>query len=110
MFTDRVKYCTGLALQHSIPASLPLTLSLADVDPDSQRIEAALEAADLAALKSLWRRNRAAASVARQQGDMAVVIGLVRGTKTIQRIADARGVILSVKETTRPEATASGEG
>jgi hypothetical protein len=51
---------------------------------------------DLAALHALWTRNREAAAAARRAGDMARVIDLVRGTKTIQRIAGARGAVFSV--------------
>ena len=97
-------------VSQSNPANLPVTLSLAEEDRRRQRIESELHAADLDALKNLWHRNRSAALDARQEGDMAAVVGLVRGAKTIQRIANARGLVLSVKRQPRSRPTGSGEG
>lgn len=79
----------------SAETALPEILILAEDDPRRAEIEVLLQAADLAELRALWRRNRAAAAAARRAGDMAAVILLVRGSKTIQRIADMRGAIFA---------------
>ena len=45
-------------------------------------------------LRALWARTRAAAAGARAAGDMSGMFLLVRGTKTIQRIAGERGILI----------------
>lgn len=80
-------------------ADLPDTLSFEEDDPRRDGMEAALYAADLADLRALWRRNREAAAAARRQGEIEKVISLVRGAKTIQRIADERGAVFLIPGT-----------
>lgn len=79
-----------------LPDDLAEVLTLVEDDPRRPAIEAVLKTADLAELRALWQRTRAAAATARRQGEMARVIVLVRGTKTLQRIADERGVVFAV--------------
>ncbi len=74
-------------------ADLPETLWFEEDDPRRDGLEAALYAAELTELRALWQRTRAAAAAARRRGDMVQVILLVRGSKTIQRIADERGAV-----------------
>jgi hypothetical protein len=78
-------------------ADLPEVLSLDENDPRRAEVEAVLYIAELAELRALWQRTRAAAAEARRLGDMARVLVLVRGTKTIQRIADERGVLFATE-------------
>jgi hypothetical protein len=73
---------------------LPSVLTLEEDDPARPAIEATLR--DLAEpdLRALWSRTRSAAAEARGAGDMARLFLLVRGTKTIQRIAGERGILI----------------
>lgn len=73
------------------------TLSLEEDDVRRGAFEKRLEAMDLIELRGLWQRTRTAAAEARRAGDMAQVILLVRGSKAIQRIADARGEVFAVQ-------------
>lgn len=72
-------------------------LALEEDDLRRGPLEIRLQAMDLVELRALWQRTRAAAAEARRAGDMARVILLVRGSKTIQRIADARGEVFAVR-------------
>lgn len=92
--------------QHHQP-HLPEALSLAENDPRRGEVEAILYAAELAELRALWLRTRGLAAEARRRGDIETVIDLVRGAKTIQRIADARGEVFAVRRHVRSD---SGEG
>jgi hypothetical protein len=63
--------------------------------PDPQRAEKEAQARALsdAELRALYDRTRAAAQQARAVKDMEELYRLVRGTKTLQRLADERGLI-----------------
>jgi hypothetical protein len=86
---------------------VPETLSLGEDDPSRNAVECGLRQLDLGDLKALWLRNHAAASAARRAGEIARVITLVRGAKTIQRIAAARGAVFSVEREFRRTGSAS---
>lgn len=67
---------------------------LEEDDPARPALEAmalGLAAPDFIAL---WRRTRAAAAIARADGDMPTLFRCVRGTKTLHRLADQRGIFL----------------
>jgi len=73
---------------------LPPVLALEDDDPGRPAIEAMLRDLAEPELRALWSRTRAGAAAARGAGDMARLFLLVRGTKTIQRIAGERGILI----------------
>jgi hypothetical protein len=67
------------------------------LDEDDARrpvIEAMLATLAEPELRALWRRTRMAGAAARAADDMERVFLCVRGTKTIQRIAAGRGILL----------------
>ena len=66
-----------------------------DPDPDRAAKEGGLTAMAEDDLLAVYRRTRQAATAARAAGDMARLYALVRGTKTIQRLADARGLVIT---------------
>ncbi len=74
--------------------SVPDVLTIEEEDPARPTIEAMLSALPEPELRALWSRTRSAAAVARGTGDMARLFLLVRGTKTIQRIAGGRGLLI----------------
>jgi len=73
---------------------LPPMLTLEEDDPRRPALEAMLRDLAEPELRALWSRTRAGAAAARGAGDMARLFGLVRGTKTIQRIAGERGILI----------------
>lgn len=80
-------------------------LSFSEPDPDRPAKEAQLLAMSDAELLALYTETRAAAAQASQAHDMERLYPLVRGMKTIQRIAGARGLIIKarrLRETTKP--------
>ena len=74
--------------------SPPRILTLQEDDPARPAIEAMLRNLAELDLRALWARTRAGAAQARATGDMARLFLLVRGTKTIQRIAGERGILI----------------
>jgi len=74
---------------------LPSVLTLEEDDPGRPAIEAMLRDLAEPELRALWSRTRAGAAEARGAGDMARLFLLVRGTKTIQRIAGGRGILIA---------------
>jgi hypothetical protein len=72
----------------------PTVLTLEEDDPTRLAIEAMLRILAEPDLRALWARTRAGAAQARAAGDMARLFLLVRGTKTIQRIAGERGILI----------------
>ncbi|MFZ3034031.1 MAG: hypothetical protein WA138_08465 [Parvibaculum sp.] len=71
-----------------------MPLTFAESDPDRLTKEAELRAVSSDDLLALYKRTRAAASQARKAHDMEALYPLARGMKTIQRIADERGLII----------------
>jgi len=65
-------------------------------EPDPQRAEkeAEIKKLDERSLRKLYNETRAAAKAARKSLNMEELYRLVRGTKTIQRIAGERGIII----------------
>lgn len=72
----------------------PTVLTLEEDDPTRLAIEAMLRILAEHDLRALWARTRAGAAQARAAGDMARLFLLVRGTKTIRRIAGERGILI----------------
>jgi hypothetical protein len=72
-------------------------LTFSDPDPDRPAKEAKLAAMSDADLLALYTETRAAASEASQARDMERLYPLVRGMKTIQRIAGERGFIIKAR-------------
>ena len=72
----------------SVPPDL---LAIEEEDAGRPAIEALLRDLSEPELRALWARTRTAAAGARVAGDMMRLFPLVRGTKTIQRIAGERG-------------------
>lgn len=72
----------------------PTVLTLEEDNPARPAIEAMLRGLAEPELRALWSRTRAGAAQARGTGDMARLFLLVRGTKTIQRIAGERGIVI----------------
>ena len=62
-------------------------------DPKRAEKEAAIKKLDDRSLRKLYNETRAAAKAARRALNMEELYRLVRGTKTIQRIAGERGLI-----------------
>jgi hypothetical protein len=77
----------------------PDLLAIEEEDPRRPAVELMLHTLSEPDLRALWARTRAAAAAARGAGDMARVFLLVRGTKTIQRIAGERGILIVVRPT-----------
>ncbi|MCE9649741.1 MAG: hypothetical protein K8R18_08975 [Parvibaculum sp.] len=75
----------------------PVILTFSEPDPDRPAKEAALRAMSDADLLALYTETRAAASEASKARDMERLYPLVRGMKTIQRIAGARGFIIKAR-------------
>lgn len=73
---------------------VPQVLTIEEEDARRPEIEALLARLPEPDLRALWGRTRSAAAAARATGDMERLFGLVRGTKTIQRIAGARGIVI----------------
>lgn len=73
-------------------------LKFDEPDPDRAEKEGALRKLDEAGLRSLYRRTRDAAKVARTEKNMEELYRLVRGTKTIQRIADEQGILITSRK------------
>ncbi|MGP1395236.1 MAG: hypothetical protein ACTS3R_06975 [Inquilinaceae bacterium] len=67
-------------------------LTLPHPCPDRAAVEARLRALPDTDLRGLYAITRRAASAARAAGDMDRLYGLVRGTKTLQRLAGDRGI------------------
>lgn len=67
--------------------------------PDGDRTakEAYVRSLEEADIRLLYDQTRAAAAAARRAGDMDRLYRLVRGTKTIQRIAGERGIIIRAR-------------
>ena len=74
-----------------------MPLTFAEADPDRPAREAELRAMSDDDLLALYKRTRAAASEARKAHDMETLYPLARGMKTIQRIADERGLIIKAR-------------
>ncbi|HEY4345295.1 MAG TPA: hypothetical protein VGN05_13175 [Parvibaculum sp.] len=74
---------------------MPLIFS--EADPDRPEKEAHLRALNDAGLLALYTETSAAASEASKARDMERLYPLVRGMKTIQRIAAARGLIIKAR-------------
>jgi hypothetical protein len=72
----------------------PDLLTIEEADAGRPAIEALLRALSEPELRALWARTRTAAAAARGAGDMARLFRLVRGTKTIQRVAGERGILI----------------
>jgi hypothetical protein len=79
-----------------------MPLSFDELDPARAAKEARLMAMSDAELLALYDETHNAASVARWAHDMEALYPLVRGMKTIQRIAGARGLVIAAQR--------SGEG
>lgn len=67
---------------------------LAEDDPSRSEKESALRAMSEADLLALYRETRRLASAATRNHDMPRLLPMVRGMKTIQRIAAERGLII----------------
>lgn len=80
---------------HKLEPVLPLTFH--ESDPDREAKEAALHAMSDAELLALYNDTRAATAVARAAQDMERLYPLVRGMKTIQRIAGERGFVIKAR-------------
>ena len=76
-------------------------------DPDRPAKEAKLRSLPEPDLRELYHATRAAAQQARAAADMPFLFRLVRGMKTIQRIAAERGILIRARllVADRPRAT-----
>jgi len=81
-------------MEGNVGSAVPELLVLEEEDPARPALEAMLTVLPEAELRALWSRTRLAAAKARGTGDMARLFTLVRGTKTIQRIAGDRGIVI----------------
>jgi len=72
----------------------PTVLTLEEDDAARPAIEAMLRLLAEPDLRALWAGTRAGAAQARAAGDMARLLLLVRGTKTIQRMAGERAILI----------------
>lgn len=81
-------------------SAVPDVLTIEEEDAARPEIEAMLAALPEADLRALWSRTRADAAKARVAGDMGRLFLLVRGTKTIQRIAGERGILIVARAST----------
>ena len=75
----------------SVPPDL---LAIEEEDAGRPAIEALLRDLPEPELRALWARTRTAAAGAHVAGDMMRLFPLVRGIKTIQRIAGERGILI----------------
>lgn len=73
-------------------------------DPDRPAKEAALRLMDGHELMRLYEVTRSAASEARKRGDMEKLYPLARSMKTIQRLADERGLVIHARSSRRSDA------
>lgn len=74
-----------------------MPLAFSEADPDRASKEATLDNLSDAELVALYGETRRASAEARKARDMEALYPLVRGMKTIQRVAGARGVIIRAK-------------
>jgi len=74
----------------------PLTFS--ENDPARGEKESLLRALDDEDLRALYWKTRDAARSAKELRDMEGLFSFVRGTKTIQRIAAERGMVIRAKK------------
>lgn len=72
-----------------------MPFSFAEADPDRSAKEEMLRAMSDGELVAAYRETRAAARRARGACDMERLYPLVRGMKTIQRIAGERGIVIA---------------
>lgn len=72
-------------------------LTFAENDPKRGEKEALLRALDDEDLRALYWQTREAARTAKDLRDMERLFAFVRGTKTIQRIAAERGLMIRAK-------------
>lgn len=79
-----------------------MVLKFEQPDPDRSAKEAEVEALSEPDLRALYEHTRAAAQKARAAQDMEELYRLVRGTKTIQRIAGKQGIIIRAKRSRIP--------
>ena len=79
-------------------------LAFEERDPDRPAKEAALRLMDGRELMRLYEVTRSAASEARKAGDMETLYPLARGMKTIQRLADERGLVIRARRPRRNDA------
>jgi len=75
-----------------------MVLRFDEPDRDRQEKETYVRALSEAELRALYQTTRIAAQEARAKKDMEELYRLVRGTKTIQRIAGERGILIRSKE------------
>lgn len=75
-----------------------MVLRFDEPDRDRPEKEAFVKALSETELRSLFEATRIAAQQARAKRDMEELYRLVRGTKTIQRIAGERGILIRSKE------------
>jgi len=71
-----------------------MTVKADKPDPKRAEKEAEIKKLDDRSLSKLYNETRAAAKAARRALNMEELYRLVRGTKTIQRIAGERGIII----------------
>lgn len=71
-----------------------MPVTFAENDPERLAKEAALRALSDSELLALYQSTRKAASHARKAHDMEQLYPLVRGMKTIQRLAGERGMTI----------------
>jgi hypothetical protein len=76
---------------------VPEVLRLEEADPAQGEIEILLRGIPEGDLRALHARTRMAAVLARHAEDMAELIRLVRGNKTLQRIAGERGIVIAAR-------------
>jgi len=75
-----------------------MVLRFDEPDRDRPEKEAFVKALSETELRTLFEATRIAAQQARAKRDMEELYRLVRGTKTIQRIAGERGILIRSKE------------
>ena len=72
-------------------------ISIKENDPHRPDVENWLGSLDKLQLQTIYWTTRNAATKAKKSRDMEQLYGFVRATKTIQRIADHQGLIISSK-------------
>ncbi len=72
-------------------------LQIQENDPERETIEQHIASLSKYQITSLYTRTRKAASQSKRQKDLDKLFLFVRACKTIQRIADEKGIILSTK-------------
>ncbi|MFD0387045.1 hypothetical protein ACFQ4K_03155 [Tistrella bauzanensis] len=77
-------------------------LAIAEADPRRDAIERRLATVALDDLLALHTRTLVAARTARAANDMPRLFDLVRGLKTLQRIAGDRGHVIMAPTVSRP--------